>query len=226
MDSIAEAKRTVVVAVDFQPECASGDGAWPIHNGAEVLKNAASVLAAARRAGLPIVYTKHVLDPGGLDSFRYEPRSESGRPLHSVRGDRKGEICDEVAPMSNDIIVEKQRWSGFYGTKMDLVLRRLDTTHLIMMGIWTESCFETTVWDALWRDYKITIVKDACSSATELMHMTAILDMANWLYGGMIVSAAEVVKAIGGRPYKAWHFKSPSQFKYTLTNIDELYGSI
>ena len=47
-------------------------------------------------------------------------------------------------------------------------LRRI--SHLIMMGVWTEACFETTVWDALWRDYRITIVKDACTSATRAMH--------------------------------------------------------
>lgn len=226
MDGAIDPKRTAVIAVDFQPECASGDGAWPIHNGPEVLRNAAVVLAAARRAGLPIIYTKHALDPAGIDSFRYEPRAQGGRPLHSVKGDPKGEICAEVAPAADDIIVEKQRWTGFYGTKMDLVLRRLDIAHLIMMGIWTESCFETTVWDALWRDYRITVVKDACSSATELMHMTAILDMANWLYGGTIVMAAEAVKAIEGRPHKAWRFETPSYFKYTLANIVELYRSI
>ncbi len=221
-----DTRRTALIAVDFQDECASSQGAWPIHNGSEVLANAKAVLAGARARRIPIILTKHVLEPNGSDSFRLEPSRRSGRPLHSVRGATKSSFCKQVTPRRGDIIIEKQRWTGFYCTKMDLVLRRLDVDHLIMMGIWTEACFETTVWDALWRDYRITIVKDACSSATDVMHMTGILDLANWLYGGSIIQTKELVKAFRGRPYKSWSFKEPSRFLYRLDNIQQLYDSI
>lgn len=217
--------RTAVVAVDLQNDCIEAEGAWPIYNKEQLLKSAAIALEACRAADLPIIYTQHWLDPRGVDALRYEPLT-NGRPTHGVAGTEMAEIHPAVAPTPRDILVKKQRWSGFYGTNLDLILNRMDVDHLIMFGIWTEACFETTVWDAIWRDYRITIVKDACGTATELMHMTSMLDLANWLYAGSIIDAAELAKALSGKPHKAWRFEKPSAFAYTLENVRTLYESL
>ncbi len=218
--------RTAVVVVDMQYECIVTEGAWPSYNGAEAVANARTAIEACRGAGLPIIYTQHWLDPRGIDTLRYEPVLQGGRPTHSVADDPMGAICREIAPRPEDIIIRKQRWTGFYGTNLDLVLNKMDISHLIMMGVWTEACFETTVWDALWRDYRITIVKDACSTATSLMHMTSILDLANWLYGGTILRADELRKALRGEPFRAWRFEKPSAFPYTIETVQQMYDSI
>lgn len=218
-------QRTAVVAVDLQPDCIEDDGAWPIFNRETLLANSSLALDVCRAAGLPIIYTQHWLDPRGHDAIRREPR-ENGRPLHSVAGTPGADIHPIVAPTATDIIVRKQRFSAFYGTNLDLLLGNLEVDHLIMFGVWTEACFETSVWDAIWRDYRITIVKDACGTATELMHMTAILDLANWLYGGSIITAAELGKALAGTSHRAWTFERPSAFTYTLSNVEALYHSI
>jgi len=220
-----EFQRTAVVAVDLQNDCIEPDGAWPIYNKDEVLKSAALALGACRAAGLPIVYTQHWLDPRGVDALRHEPRS-NGRPTHGIADTPAAEIHPALMPAPADILVRKQRWSGFYGTNLELLLRRLDVDHLIMFGVWTEACFETTVWDAIWRDYRITIVKDACGTATELMQMTSILDLANWLYAGSIITAEELKKALEGEPHKVWRFEKPSAFAYTLDNVKALYQAL
>jgi nicotinamidase-related amidase len=219
-------ERTAVVAVDLQIECIDADGAWPIFNRDELLTNASMVLGACRKAGLPIIYTQHWLDPRGIDTLRYETVQQGGRPMHSVADDAKAAIHAEVAPHPDDIVVRKQRWTGFFGTNLDLVLRKMDASHLIMLGVWTEACFETTVWDALWRDYRITVVKDACGTATSLMHMTSILDLANWLYGGRIIRAAELAKALAGKPFDSWDFEAPNRFPYTIETVEAMYRSI
>jgi nicotinamidase-related amidase len=217
--------RTAVIAVDFQRECIEAEGAWPIYNKDSLLENAATALAACRRAGLPIIYTQHWLDPRGHDALRYEPR-RNGRPMHSVAGDPMAEIHPALTPTPDDIMIRKQRWTAFYGTNLELTLNQMDIEHLIMLGVWTEACFETTVWDAIWRDYRITIVKDACGTATELMHMTSILDLANWLYGGTIIQAGELAKALAKKPHRAWQFETPSAFPYTLETVRAMYDSI
>ncbi len=217
--------RTAVVAVDLQNDCIEPDGAWPIFNKDALLQNAGLALHACRNAGIPIIYTQHWLDPHGIDALRRETLDD-GRPLHSVAGHAGAEIHPRLTPQPADIIVRKQRFSGFHETNLDLILRRMDVEHLIMFGIWSEACFETTVWDAIWRDYRITIVKDACGTATELMHMTAVLDLANWLYGGSIVEAKQLAKALAGEPHRIWKFERPAAFSYTIENIRELYGSI
>jgi nicotinamidase-related amidase len=218
--------RTAVVAVDLQIECIEPEGAWPIFNRDELLANAGLALGACRKAGLPIIYTQHWLDPRGIDTLRYEPVHQGGRPMHSVAEGPKAAIHAALAPRAEDIMIRKQRWTGFFGTNLDLVLRKMDAAHLIMMGVWTEACFETTVWDALWRDYRITIVKDACGTATSLMHMTSILDLANWLYGGRVIRAVELAKALAGKPYECWSFQTPNAYPYTIETVEAMYRSI
>ena len=218
--------RTAVIAVDLQYDSIVAKGVWPITDPKGVLANARKAIDACRAARLPIIYTQHWLDPRGVDAMRYEPVTRGGRPTHSVAGSAMAAICKEVAPHPGDIILRKQRFTAFYGTSLDLMLNKMDIDHLIMLGVWTEACFETTVWDAIWRDYRITIVKDACGTATDLMHMTSILDLANWLYGGMILNADELVKGLAGRDYEAWRFTAPNSYPYTLETVEEMYNSI
>lgn len=217
--------RTAVIAVDFQNDCIEPTGAWPIFNKQSLLDNAGVALDACRRAGIPIIYTQHWLDPSGVDAWRDEPL-DGGRPLHSVAGEAGAEIHPRLTPRPEDVVVRKQRFSAFYETNLDLILRHMRVEHVIMLGLWSEACFETTVWDALWREYRITIVKDACGTATELMHMTAMLDLANWLYAGEIIDAGELAKALSGEPHRKWRFERPAAFSYTIENVRELYDSL
>lgn len=217
--------RTAVIAVDLQLECIEPDGVWPIYNRDDLIANAATALEACRKAKLPIIYTQHWLDPRGIDALKYEPL-RNGRPTHSVAGDPAAEIHPALAPGPDDIVVRKQRWSAFHATNLELILRRMDVEHLILLGVWSEACFETTVWDAIWRDFRLTIVKDACGTATELMHMTAMLDLANWLYGGTIIEARELSNALQEKPFSAWHFERPNAFAYTLETVRHMYDTI
>jgi len=217
--------RTAVLAVDLQGENSAGS-VWQVEEYETVLANAAKTLDAARAAGIPVIYSRHVLDPDGHDAQRYEARDPEGRPLAS-RSDRPDvAIRDEVRPEPGDIVIDKQRFSAFYGTKLDLLLRQFDAEHLIVLGCWTEACLETTVWDAIWRDFRITLVRDACGSFNRFAHQVAMLDMANWLYGGQIGDADEVVKGLSGEPFRAWRFQEPHSLHYTADTVERLYNQL
>ncbi|WP_083355306.1 cysteine hydrolase family protein [Mesorhizobium sp. ORS 3428] len=217
-------KRTVVIAVDLQNDCIEPDGAWPIYNREELLRCAKTALDSCRAAGLPVIYTQNWYDPRGVDTLRHEALDGGGRPSHSVG--QAAEIHVDLKPEASDLLVRKQRPSAFYNTNLEILLRRLNADHLIMFGAWSEVCLETTVWDAISRDYRITIVKDACGTATELMHMTAILDLANWLYAGSVITADNLKRALEGMPHNAWRFDRPAAFAYTLENVKSLYNSL
>lgn len=217
--------RTALIAVDLQNENMK-EGAWPVHEYGRVLKNAAAVIDAVRTVGVPIIYTRHWLDPRGFTAQRLEPVAKDGRPVHSVAGTWGAEIAAEVKPHNEDIVIDKQRFTAFYGTNLDLILQKMDVKQIILLGVWTEACLETTFWDALWRDLKILIVKDACGSHTEAMHRTSILDMANWNFGGQIFSAAEMIKALQGKPFQAWSFTKSSAYAYQIDTVDELYEQL
>jgi nicotinamidase-related amidase len=218
-------ERTAVIAVDLQNEGLT-EGNWPVHDFRTVVDNARKVIGAARKRKLPIVYTRHWLDPRGIDTQRFEPVDAKGRPIHSVAGTWGAEIADAVAPRRGDIIIDKQRFTAFHGTNLDLVLRSRGIEQIILLGVWTEACLETTFWDALWRDYRILLVKDACGSSTQTMHRTAILDMANWIYGGRIFRTAEMIKALKGQRFEAWRFERSNAMAYDAGTIDSLYESI
>ena len=225
MDNGFRTDRTVALVIDLQNENRD-NGAWPVAGYRDVLENAKQAINACRTNGVPIIYSQHWLDPRGTNAMKYEPLREDGCPTHSVAGDPMGEICDIVAPEPEDIVIAKQRFTAFYNTQLDLVLNKLDVNHLIVMGVWTEACLETTVWDALWRDYRITLVKDACGSSTDAVHKCAMLDMANWLYGGTIVAAGELAKALDGKDFVAWHFSEPNTYPYTLDTVEAMYDSL
>lgn len=225
MGNEINANRTVVLAVDFQGENSAGS-VWQVEGYDTVLANAAKTLDAARAAGIPVIYTRHALDPDGHDAQRYEARDAEGRPLASRSDKPEVEIRDEVRPAPGDIVFDKQRFSAFYGTKLDLLLRQKDAEQLIVLGCWTEACLETTVWDAIWRDFRVTLVRDACGTFNHFAHKVAMLDMANWLYGGQIVDADEAVKGIAGKPFRAWQFREPHSLRYTADTVDSLYRQL
>lgn len=225
MEPEIKPERTALLAVDLQGENTARN-AWQVEGYDAVLANAAKVLVAARAAGIPVIYSRHALAPDGSDALRHEARDAEGRPLAS-RSDRPAvQICDEVRPAPGDIVFDKQRFSAFYGTKLDLLLQQVDAEHLIVLGCWTEACLETTVWDAIWRDFRVTLVRDACGSFNGFAHKIAMLDMANWLYGGRIVDADEAVKGLAGQPFRAWRFQRPHSLHYTAETVDRLYDQL
>jgi nicotinamidase-related amidase len=217
-----QTERTAVLVIDLQKDNFN-DGAWPVAGYERLLTSARDALTAVRGAGLPVIYTRHWLAETGADAQRHEPRDARGAPLHSVAGTRGAEICDEVAPAERDVVIDKTRFSALYATRLETVLTQMAIEHLIVLGVWSEACVQSTVYDAVWRDYRVTLVKDACGAATDAVHKTAMLNMANWLYGGGVVTARELAKALAGEPYAGWRFTVPNEFPFTLDSVEAMY---
>jgi len=220
-----EKERIVLVIIDMQNEY-DADGYWGSVNWKETVANAKKVLEACRKKGYPVVHVMVARDPSGVHCHPFDVRDENGKPIYSVKGTKKGEIVDDLKPIPGEIIVEKQRFSAFYQTNLDLVLAGLKAEHLIMMGVYTDSCFLTSVYDAFTRGYTISIVKDACTAGTVASHKTSMLDMANWIYGCSIFKADELIKAINGEKYSAWFWEKPNSMPYELHNVEELYEKL
>lgn len=218
-------ERVVLVIIDMQYEDSSS-GFWKSVNWDDVVKRSQSVLNACREKGYPVVHVKVARDPEGVQCHPFDLRDENGRPLYSVKGSRKAEIIDELKPVQGEFVVEKQRFSAFYQTNIDLILQGLKADHLIMMGVFTDSCFLTSVYDAFTRGYTISIVKDACTAGTVAAHKTSILDMANWIYGCSIFDAEELVKAVRGNDYSAWFWEYPNSMPYELDDIEKMYWKL
>lgn len=181
--------RTAVIVVDMQHDFASVGGMFDragIDIGCiqAIVPRVRSVLDAARRAGMTIVYLKmgfrpDLSDTGGPMSptwVKHLPLqagvdvvAPDGRPSRVlIRDCWNTEIVPDLAPEQGDVVVEKHRYSGFYGTELDDVLRSRGIETLIVVGATTSVCVESTVRDAVFRDYSCLVLEDCTAEPIAL----------------------------------------------------------
>ena len=176
-----EPSRTALLVIDMQNDLGSPGGMFD-RAGVDIRGIAAAaaatrpVLAAAREAGIPVVYLKmqhapDLSDVGPIDGPHWikHSRARVGAEVTApdgsesrilVRDTWNTEILDELAPEPGDRIVSKHRYSGFFETELDSVLRELDATFLLVTGCTTSICVESTVRDAMFRDYSCIVLED------------------------------------------------------------------
>jgi nicotinamidase-related amidase len=143
-------------------------------DGDRILKQALPIVSElerlkqrAGRSGIPVIYVN--------DNFG-QWRSDAGKLLaYCLRADCAGR--DFVAPLqpdAEDYCVLKPMHSAFYQTPLDVLLRHLGASSLILAGIATNSCVLCTAHDAKMRDYDVTVVEDCCAARTPTEHRQAI----------------------------------------------------
>ena len=173
--------RTAVIVVDMQNDFASEGGAFaragldiiPTQN---IIAPIARVLAAARDTGMKVIYLKMAFRPdlsdvGAPDSKNWSAHTflglgepvtgPDGQPSRLfIKDTWNTEIVSELTPQPSDIVVTKHRYSGFYGTDLDVILRGIGIKYLVFTGCTTSVCVESTLRDAMFRDYCCLLLAD------------------------------------------------------------------
>jgi ureidoacrylate peracid hydrolase len=163
--------RTAVLVVDMQNAFGSPGGMFdkvgvPISSIQAAVAPTQAAVEAARRAGLKIVYLKMGFQPdlsdlgtngGPHEHFLVHMGVNDGV---LTRDEWATDILDELTPADDDTVLYKTRFSGFYQTELDEVLRDAGITHLIVTGCTTSICVESTVRDAFFRDYHCVVLED------------------------------------------------------------------
>lgn len=217
--------RTAVVSIDLQNEYRDG-GTYPVVGYDEVLANAAALMRAARRAGVPVIHAQAWVGEEDRSAYVRLEECLADEARSAVAGSHGAEICEEVAPLAGEIVVRKKWPSVFQGTDLHEVLMRRGVEELVVAGVVTDSCVQGSVYDAVYRGYRVWLVKDACGSMSRMMHRTATLDIANRLYGGGVITTAEAAKAFAGIPHRAWRCTRPVEFLYEADTLDRLYEAL
>jgi ureidoacrylate peracid hydrolase len=145
--------------------------------GAEAaVRQAAVAVAQARRAQIPVVFTRHLYRPGRPDEGRALARNSPA--LAGVAGLAQGSwdaaVMDELGCGPEDLVVDKVRFDAFQWTSLEPLLRGLGTTELVTCGVITNICVETTVRSAFMRDYPVTLLADCCAATTRRLHELSI----------------------------------------------------
>jgi nicotinamidase-related amidase len=138
--------------------------------GGEVVARVAEALAAARAAGIPVIFVRVAFRPGHPE---ISPRNRSFAALRDtgrLLDDASTAIDPRVAPQAGEVVVTKRRVSAFAGSDLDVVLRAIGAQHLVLCGLSTSGVVLSTVRAAADRDYALTVLRDACADADAEVH--------------------------------------------------------
>lgn len=166
-----------------------------------VVPNIQRLLGFFRARRLRVIYLTlgPVLEDGSdlSPSFRRRYRVEEetlGFHVTYPKGTRGHEILEEIAPRKGELVVNKTANSAFNASDIDRLLRNLGVQCLVVAGVGTDVCVETTARDAVDRGYDCVLVEDACATLDEESHESALLSFAKWF--GKVANAREIVAVL------------------------------
>lgn len=191
-----------------------------------VIANVRRLQQRARAGGIPVFHSAYVVDLATSSERPNHPVLPDGRSAFSDKDDPRTAVCAEVGPVGDERLLVKAEASAFGARSLADDLRSRGIVWLLVAGVWTEACIAATVRDALALGFRVMVVKDACASGTEAMHQTAILNLANRLYGGAVVATSDAIRLMDGETIDAWQVPGPVPLRYTYATAAELYEAI
>lgn len=174
--------RTAVLVIDMQVDFASPDGVLgafvDMSVVAPALAAAETLVAAARAAGVPVVFVGLSTTPEtDSPAWNERMRRRGGDPEVEAALCRAGQVGSAFygpQPAPGERVVFKTRYSGFVGTDLDLQLKQMGVDTLVMAGVTTECCVDSTARDAFDLDYHVFIAADACAAYEADMHAASL----------------------------------------------------
>ena len=182
---------TAIVVIDLQKGIVAMPGSSP-YSPQQVLARAAQLLDAGRAAGAQAVLVRVGRSTDGRDALQ-TPVDESWRPSAPPSPDWS-ELHPDLKPQEGDVLILKRQWGAFYGTDLDLQLRRRGIKTVVLCGIATEFGVESTARAAHEHGYAVVLAEDAMTGRNG--HENSVKNIFPRL--GRVRSTAEIVKALGG----------------------------
>lgn len=195
-----EARTSALLLIDLQVGFCSPDG----HTGRRVdvsgfepvLSSAKRLADQARRIGMPVIFTTMAFAPdysdGGLTTSELRPNLVEENALRADMPDR--EIMPELEPGPDDIIIEKQRYSAMIKSLLPALLEKRGIESVVVGGVTTSMCVESTVRDLGMMDYRAFVVPEACGDLRPDFHDRAMQLFA--MAFGRVVSEADMLGAM------------------------------
>jgi nicotinamidase-related amidase len=173
--------RRALLVVDMQNGFCHPEGSFSrlgmgLEDAETAVHNAAIAVRQARSAGVPVVFTRHLYRPGRADEG--PALSGTSSALAGIDGLAAGtwdaEVVDELGCGPQDLVVDKVRFDAFQWTSLEPLLRGLGVSDLVICGVVTNICVETTARSAFMRDFPVTLLADCCAAKTRRLHELSI----------------------------------------------------
>lgn len=205
MSATLSSDRTALLVIDMQNGFCHPEGSFAglgldVSMTNDAIGGVRKLVDAARAAAVPIIYTRYVYRAdyrdGGVLVQDLLPALADTKSL--AAGSWDADIVDELTPEDDDFIIDKNRYSAFYGTRIEPILTSLGIDSLVMCGVTTNMCVETSARDASQRDYRVFVVSDATGELDKERHEHALNTLG---FGfGWVVGSDEVTRAWAGEP--------------------------
>ena len=182
-----------LLCVDLEHSFVDPRGAAFLPAARAVLPRVLALRDAFRAAGLPIVWTRHA----------HGPRQGRGSMARHwkwllLEGTAEARLVPELQPRRGELVVRKRQYSAFHGTRLAEWLDRRRVRTVVVAGVMTHLCVETTARAAFVRELDVVVPLDACASADETLHLGALRALAHGF--GVVPSTAEVIRRLERRP--------------------------
>lgn len=187
--------RSAYLLIDMENGFVQPQSAHCIAQAAATVPACARTVAAARQKGIPVFFVKRLYRADGSDVelTRYRAWADGGRAMQPAsQGPASAQAPAGLKPQPGDYSIIKPRWSAFFQTELDLILRRLGVRTVILAGTTTPNCIRTTCYDANALDYNVVVLEDCCSSQTEEIQRANIGDMRRM--GAVILSSEQFLE--------------------------------
>lgn len=149
--------------------------------------------SAFRAANIPVFFLRTGYNADYSDRRGRDARDRVEELQGLIRGSWDADILDELTPEPDEKVVDKTRNSGFFRTSLESTLKERGVNHLILTGVGTDVCVESTARDAYQMDFAVTTVSDATGACNKPDHLAALHALR--MFGGT-ASTAEVIEAL------------------------------
>jgi nicotinamidase-related amidase len=209
------ADNTALLVIDLQNDFVAPGAPYECPGGRDVVHAANGLIAACREQGIPVIFTAIMHRPDGSDlgAVRYlHPLTAEGAALRE--GTPGVEFYRELDVRPGDHVIRKRRYSAFFGTELDTLLRNLGVDVVIVAGVATNVCCDSTARDAFFRGYKVIFLADGNAtipldsewgsfSADEVQRYTLATTSAFFGEVAPVVEVLERVRAAAAEPTPA-----------------------
>jgi nicotinamidase-related amidase len=187
---VFDPRHTAVVVIDLQKGIMGFPGSP--HSAASVVAKSVELLAVARSVGAQPILVHVERSPDGGDGLQVT----SDQPMRATGAMPPdwSELIHELDTRPTDVVIVKRQWGAFYGTDLDLQLRRRGITTIILCGIATEFGVESTARDAYERGYEQIFAEDAMTARTSESHANSVTNIFSRM--GHVRSTAEIIAAL------------------------------
>lgn len=190
--------RSALLVIDMENGFVHPEGGHWIRFAQSMVPNCVRAVELARAKGIPVFFVKRLYRADGSDVelTRYPGWVAGGRACRPAStGPNSAQAPEGLRPQPGDYTIIKPRWSAFFQTELDLILRRLGVDTVLLAGTTTPNCIRSTFYDALSLDYDAAVLSDCTSSVTPAVQAANLADMQR--VGGQVLTAEELEQLLG-----------------------------